>query len=136
MKISQRVNAVSNPVFKHRLLRTATVGLAVILFTMQGRVYGQQARGEQPNQPPPTAKASAPCDPSGYWVSLITNNWRLRMVPPAKGDYIGVPISVEGKKVADAWDPAKDEAAGNECKFYGAASIMYQPTRVHITWQD
>jgi hypothetical protein len=29
-----------------------------------------------------------------------------------------------------------DEAAHNECKYYGAASIMYQPTRLHITWQD
>jgi hypothetical protein len=40
------------------------------------------------------------------------------------------------KKVADAWDPAKDEAAKLECKYYGAASIMWQPTRLHITWQD
>ena len=69
-------------------------------------------------------------------MSLITNNWRFRMVPPAKGDYAGIPISMAGKKIADAWDPAQDEATGNQCKHYGAASIMYQPTRLHITWQD
>ena len=125
-----------HPDFKYLQL-AGTVGLAVILLTMQARVYGQAGRGTaQANQPPPTARASAPFDPTGYWVSVITNNWRLRMVPPPKGDYIGIPISVAGKKLADAWDPAKDEAAGNECKHYGAASIMYQPTRLHITWQD
>ena len=82
------------------------------------------------------ARPAAPFDPTGYWVSLITNNWRFRMVPPAKGDYAGIPISAAGKKIADAWDPAQDEATGNQCKHYGAASIMYQPTRLHITWQD
>ena len=40
------------------------------------------------------------------------------------------------KKVADAWDPAKDEAAGEQCKSYGAAGIMRIPERLHITWQD
>jgi hypothetical protein len=114
-----------------------TVGLAVILLTMQDRGYGQGGRGAaQGTQTPPTGKAAAPFDPTGYWVSLITNNWRIRMVPPAKGDYAGIPISAAGKKIADVWDPAQDEAAGDQCKHYGAASIMYQPTRIHITWQD
>jgi hypothetical protein len=117
-------------------LVVGTVGVAVILLTMQERGYGQGRGAAQGNQPPPTAKAGAPFDPAGYWVSLITNNWRFRMVPPAKGDYAVIPISAAGKKIADAWDPAVDEAAHNECKYYGAASIMYQPTRLHVTWQD
>ena len=29
-----------------------------------------------------------------------------------------------------------DEAAGNQCKAYGAAAIMRVPGRFHITWQD
>jgi hypothetical protein len=112
------------------------VALATVLATMQGHLYGQGRGGAQGNQPPPTGKAAAPFDPTGYWVSLITNNWRIRMVPPAKGDYAGLPISAAGKKAADAWEPAQDEAGGNECRHYGAASIMYQPTRIHVTWQD
>jgi hypothetical protein len=56
------------------------------------------------------------------------------MVTPPKGDYASVPLNPEGRKVADAWDPAKDEAAGNQCKAYGAAAIMRVPTRLHITW--
>ena len=118
-------------------LLAGAVGVAVILLTMQDRGYGQVGRGgTQANQAPPSAKAAAPFDATGYWVSVITNNWRFRMVPPAKGDYAGIPISVAGKKIADAWDPARDEAAGNQCKYYGAGSIMYQPTRIHVTWQD
>jgi hypothetical protein len=58
------------------------------------------------------------------------------MVTPAKGDYLGIPMTVEAKKVADAWDPAKDEAAGEQCKSYGAPALMSVPGRLHITWQD
>lgn len=81
-------------------------------------------------------QAAPPIDLTGYWVSVITQNWRLRMVTPAKGDYIGIPLTADAKKVADAWDPAKDEAAGNQCRSYGAAAIMTLPERLHITWQD
>ena len=58
------------------------------------------------------------------------------MVTPAKGDYASVPLNAEGRKVADTWDPAKDEAAGEQCRSYGAPAIMRVPGRVHIDWQD
>jgi len=94
-----------------------------------------QGRGGPPG-PPPTAKAAAPEDVTGYWVSLVTEDWRYRMVTPPKGDYASVPLNPEGRRVADTWDPAKDEAAGLQCKSYGAAALMRVPTRVHITWAD
>lgn len=58
------------------------------------------------------------------------------MVTPPKGDYASVPLNAEGRKAADTWDPAKDEASGNQCKAYGAAAIMRVPTRLHITWEN
>lgn len=58
------------------------------------------------------------------------------MVTPPKGDYASVPLNPEGRRVADTWDPAKDEVAGLECKSYGAAALMRVPTRVLITWAD
>jgi hypothetical protein len=67
-------------------------------------------------------------------VSLVTEDWRYRMVTPPKGDYASVPLNPEGRRVADTWDPAKDEAAGLQCKAYGAAALMRVPGRVHITW--
>ena len=81
-------------------------------------------------------KAAAPIDLTGYWVTIITPDWRERMITPAKGDYLAVPITAAGQKIADAWDPAKDEAAGEQCKSYGAPALMATPTRLHITWQD
>ena len=83
-----------------------------------------------------TARVSAPIDLAGYWVSVVTQDWRWRMVTPAKGDYAGIPITAEAKKAGDAWDPAKDEAAGERCKAYGAPAIMGVPTRLRISWED
>jgi hypothetical protein len=76
-------------------------------------------RGGAP-QAPQTAKAASLFDVTGYWVSVVTEDWRYRMVTPAKGDYGGVALNPEGRKIADAWDTAKDEAAGEQCRSYGA----------------
>ena len=85
---------------------------------------------------PATAKAAAPMEMTGYWVAYVTEDWRFRMVTPRKGDYQAVPMTEQARKVADAWDPAADEASGNQCKAYGAAAIMRVPARFHILWQD
>ncbi len=85
---------------------------------------------------PATAKDSAVIDITGYWVALVNEDWRWRMITPAKGDYESLPINAEAKRVADTWDPAKDQAEGNECKAYGAGNIMRIPERLHITWAD
>jgi hypothetical protein len=95
-------------------------------------VLGAQ-RGGGPQQPP---RAAAPIDLTGYWVSIVTQDWRWRMVTPRKGDYQGIQITSEAAKVADAWDPAKDDAAGEQCRSYGAPALMMVPGRLHITWQD
>src|SRR6267143_772524 len=93
-------------------------------------LFAQAGRG------PATAQAGAPIDLTGYWVSIVTEDWRYRMVTPKKGDFLSVPLNAEGRKVVQAWDPAKDVASGNECKAYGAAGIMRVPGRVHVTWQN
>jgi hypothetical protein len=75
-------------------------------------------------------------DLTGYWVSVVTEDWRWRMQTPAKGDFAGVPLNRVAREIGAKWDPAKDEAEGNQCKAYGAAGIMRMPGRLHITWQD
>jgi len=111
--------------------------LAFGLFVMCGlaatSVSGQ--RGGPP-QAPATAKAAAPIDLTGYWASVVTEDWRYRMTTPSKGDVAGVPLNAAGRQAAGAWDPARDEAAGETCKPYGAAGIMRMPGRLHVTWQD
>jgi len=86
--------------------------------------------------PPQAPKAAAPIDLTGYWVSIVTEDWRYRMVTPAPGDYQGVPMTRAAIKMADAWDPAKDEAAGEQCKSFGAPALLRVPEHLHITWQD
>ena len=94
---------------------------------------GQQGvRGDQV----PAGRAGAQIDVTGYWVSIISEDWRWRMVTPLKGDAASVPTTPAARKIVDNWDPAKDEAAGQQCKSYGAPAIMRVPGRVHISWQD
>ena len=89
-----------------------------------------------PPRAPQSAKAAAPVDFTGYWVSPVFEDWRWRMVTPLKGDFASVPINAEAYKLGEAWDPARDEAAGLQCKAYGAPAVMRIPGRLHITWQD
>jgi hypothetical protein len=109
----------------------------------------------------PTAKASAPIDLTGYWTAVLTEDWHVRMFTAPKGDFgsgppgtvavvstgrLGVganpaqdgniPYNLKGAQAAMAWDAARDESNGNQCKAYGAPGVMRQPTHLHITWQD
>jgi hypothetical protein len=86
--------------------------------------------------PAATPRQAAPIDMTGYWVSVVTEDWKFRMVTPPKGNSAGVPLNAAGRKIVDAWDPAKDEAAGNQCRSYGAAGLMRVPGRLHITWEN
>jgi len=105
------------------------------MLAASAQVQGQ-SRGPGRGGPPPNPRAAATVDLTGYWISVVTKDWRYRMITPPKGDYQSVPMTMASKKVADAWDPAKDVAAGEQCKSYGAAGIMRIPERLHLTWQD
>src|SRR5512145_1579121 len=96
------------------------------------------AQAPKPAQvaPQTTARAGAAFDITGYWVSEVTEKWRFRMIVPDKGDYTQIPLNPAGRKVADAWDPARDEATSEACRSYGAAGLLQVPGRLHITWQD
>jgi hypothetical protein len=132
MKMHRRIALV-------RLSR-ASLFAAGLTLALSGHLYAQGfgAQGRNTEQSPATSapRASAPMDLTGYWESIVTEFWRLRMLVPDKSDYVSVPLNTEGRKVADAWDPAKDQADGNQCKAYGAAAIMQVPGRLHIYWQD
>jgi hypothetical protein len=119
---------------KHKMYKTLW-GSCAFLWLFVFMSFGYAQRGGQAG-PPQTAKAAAPVDLTGTWVPLITEDWRVRMVTPKKGDYESVPISPEGRRVADAWDPAKDEAATQQCKAYGAAALMRVPGRIRISWEN
>jgi len=116
----------------HRGLTLLVCVLAAASVQVQVQAQGRGA----PAAAPPTPRAQAPRDLTGYWVAIISEDWRWRMITPSKGDYPSIPMTLAAQKVADAWDPAKDEAAGEQCKAYGAPGLMRGPTRLRLSWLD
>jgi len=108
---------------------------AVVSLSMSVTIDAQRGRGGG-GGPAVSPKQGAPIDLTGYWVSPVIEDWKFRMVTPNKGEFGGLPLNPAGRKLGESWDPAKDEAAGEQCRAYGAASIMRLPGRLHITWQD
>jgi hypothetical protein len=117
-----RSRAVALPIIT---VAVAVAAMGVITFAQaQGRGAAQQ--------PPPSPRAAAPIDPTGYWVSIVNEDYRWRMITPPKGDYASIPLTDEGRKVADAWDPSQD----GRCEAYGIGGLMRMPTRLNITWES
>ena len=117
-------------------LKFAFLLVALVFAAIPATALAQRGQPGGTPFPPPTARQQAPFDLTGYWVSVITEDWKLRMVTPKKGVYEALTLNAEGRRVADTWDPAKDEAAGEQCRSYGAANIMRVPGRLHITWEN
>ncbi len=104
-------------------------------------VLGQTALAQfgppRPTGPPPPAEQAAPIDLTGYWESVVTEDWRWRMLTAPPGDYASVPLNPAGQKIAKAFNPAPYGSGFTEtidCRAYGAGGVMRMPTRVHITW--
>ncbi|MEQ1579783.1 MAG: hypothetical protein ABL964_04240 [Steroidobacteraceae bacterium] len=95
-----------------------------------------RAAAPNPFAPAPQGKPGATIDLTGNWVPIISQDWRWRMITPPKGDYSAVPLNPNGTRVADSWDLARDDAAGEQCKAFGAPAIMRVPGRLRISWQD
>ncbi len=125
------MSATSSP--KDPSRRAMVIGIAVAAFALAASAvpHGQAPAGQQ-RAPAPSLRELAPLDLTGYWVSVVTEDWRYRMVLPLKGDYGSVPLNREGRRVADTWTP---EQAGR-CEAFGAGAVMRAPGRVHITWED
>jgi len=116
-------------------LSTSSTAVAIALALVAATpLYAQRGAGR--GGPPPAAREAAALDLTGNWVSVVVEDWKWRMVTPKKGVYDSLPLNAEARKVADSWDPAKDEAAGEQCRAYGAANIMRLPGRLRISWED
>ena len=117
-----------------RLLAAVTASLCVVALTVAPRAA---RRGGPRRGAPAPAREGAPRSISpATGCRSISEDWKFRMVTPKKGVYDSLTLNAEGRRVGDTWDPAKDEAAGEQCRAYGAANIMRLPGRLHITWQD
>ena len=115
-------------------LFSALAGYALMNCAMASPASAEAAA--PPDEKPPTAKSWAQFDPTGYWVSVVSEDWRYRMITAPIGDAGSIPANEDAQKIAKDWDLAKDQQSGEACKAFGAAGIMRRPGRLHITWAD
>jgi hypothetical protein len=109
-----------------------SIAPAVLVAALASPAFAQQGRGGGPAAIARSPQAAAPVDLTGYWVSIVDEDWRWRMVTPPKGDVASVPLNPDARKVAESWDPATD----GSCLAYGAAAVMRMPTRLRVTWEN
>jgi hypothetical protein len=82
------------------------------------------------------AAATAGQDLTGYWVSVVTEQWHLRMTMPPADDFSMLPLTTAARERAAAWDPTADSSNGLECASYGAPVIMRVPSRLRFQWAN
>jgi len=123
--------------FRFVLSSTALAGALTIFHVA---LAAQAPSPSRPPGSPDTAEKAALIDLTGYWVSVVNQDWRFRMMTPPKGDYAQVPLNAAARKIADEFNPALYGGANYQtsqiidCRAYGAAALMHMPMRLHITW--
>ena len=65
-----------------------------------GAPLQSRAADAAPAAPPPEPRAQAPLELTGYWVALVTEDWRFRMLVADAGDAENIPLNPEGLKLA------------------------------------
>jgi len=78
---------------------SARVGIVSALWVAMSLL----AAAQRQQTPTPSARSVAPVDLTGYWVSVVSTEWRYRMMTPPKGDYEGIPLTPAARKIADTW---------------------------------
>ena len=76
--------------------RALLAGTALVFALGASGFAAAQRSGPAPASP----RASAPIDLTGYWVAVVSEDWRHRMATPRKGDYESLPLNAEGRRVA------------------------------------
>ena len=83
-----------------------------------------------------TGRAAAPVDLTGYWVSIVTEDWIERMAPDSPPSGVGR----GGRGQFDGGGPAPGAPAtaapSDPCRAYGAGGSLRVPGRLNITWAD
>ncbi len=109
------------------------------------RAQAQPAQGPQVQAPAPVQAPIAPADYpqrfaavdlTGTWVSIVSEDWAVRMIVPPKGDFESLPLTRAAQDAANRADMAQVQAAGRACEAYGAPVLLRQPGRIRIGWQD
>jgi hypothetical protein len=109
-------------------------GIIVVLIAVSTVAAGAQRGRRGAPATGGTPQAAAPIDLTGNWVSVVSEDWLQRMLIPPRGDYAGVPLTLEGRRVANMWEPSM--LATDGCKPFGAPAVMRVPGRLQISWDN
>jgi len=140
----QLINAASRttrprePLPRERVIIQAArvLALCVTLGVMIAATGTAQAQRRRMAGPPPTGEKGALIDLTGYWVAIVDQDWRWRMLTAPVGDTSSIPVNPQGQRLANAWDWHEQLADGQQCAAYGAAGLMRVPERLYIHWAD
>jgi hypothetical protein len=118
-----------------RLTTTLRWGVVAFLLATPHGLLSQGGRGGAPAAvpaAPQNAKAAAPVDLTGYWVSIVTEDWIERMSPDSPPSGTGGARGGAGLRGQQpvAADPSEP------CRVYAAGGSLRVPGRLHITWAD
>ncbi|MGE0445056.1 MAG: hypothetical protein AB7P99_07490 [Vicinamibacterales bacterium] len=116
-------------------LRTASA-LASVLFLLTLTAPLAEGQGRGAPTPAASPRDVAVIDVTGQWVSVITEDWRWRMMTPPRGDVASVPLNAAGRQAANAWDLDADRRRGDLCKAFGPPGLIRQPGRLRIRWEN
>lgn len=126
-----------------RRQRTSSWLAAAVLLAVPAALLAQapQGRGGGGGRgPAPTARAAAPVDLTGYWVSIVTEDWIERMAPDSPPSGVGRggrgQFPGGGPAPGAGAPPAATAAPVDPCRAYGAAGSLRVPGRLNITWAD
>lgn len=115
---------------KKKLSRLATSMMFALCFVGINTAVAQRGSSAEPV----SARDAAPFDITGYWVSVVSEDWRWRMLDAEPGDALnGIPLNQAGRELAEAW---VSEDGMQSCLTFGGAGIIRYPGRLHIDWED
>ena len=91
-----------------RMMTLVAAAIAIASVSASAQLRGRDVtnldasnQGDRGRQPPgKTPKDAAPIDLTGYWVSIVSEDWRFRMLTPPKGDFPNFLLTPDGTKVA------------------------------------
>ena len=133
----RRVRRSGLPRASRRNRESASWRLAIaVVLSAARRAMPDAPRSRRAPRAARRRREAAPVDLTGYWVSPSWRTGAGAWSRRSKAMPRACPSTPQARPSSTPGIPAKDEAAGDECKAYGAPGLMRVPGRLRIRWQD
>ena len=130
--IMPAVNVRQHTVPAFRLAVALVLALPLVVLAQPGQ--GGRGRGAGGGAAA-TPRASAPVDLTGYWVSIVTEDWIERMAPGSPPSGVGGGRGGGGRRGGGPGGAAAPTTS-DPCRAYAAGGSLRVPGRLNITWVD